>query len=80
MQRVILTIDDTKNAYSFLQFIKQFNFVPSVELEKSKSAISEEDEIFTDDWQDDFFLDDLGMTVKEFRLQTLKDENEEGMS
>jgi len=81
MQKVLLTIDNTKNAYLFLKLIKQFDFVHSIEFEKSEINEDEiNDEIFTEDWENDFFLDDLQMTVKEFRLQTLQDEKEQGMT
>ena len=79
MQKVVLTIDNTKNAYILLQLIKQFDFVRSVELDTQATEQESEDEIFTNDLADDMFLDDLQMTVKEFREQTLQDEKEQGM-
>jgi len=80
MQKVLLTIDNTKDAYLFLKLIKQFGFVRSIEFEKDEIDEMNENEIFIDDWENDFYLDDLQMSVKEFRLQTLKDEKESGMS
>jgi len=80
MPKVILTIDNTRNAYILLKLIKQFDFVYSVELDSDERNIESEDEIFTNDLSEDFFLEDLNMTVKEFRLQTIQDEQEPGMS
>jgi len=80
MQKVLLTIDNSKNAYLLLNLIKQFDFVRSVELEKNKINEEAEEEIFIDNWADDFYLDDLNMNVREFRLQTLQDEKEAGMT
>jgi hypothetical protein len=80
MQKVVLTIDNTKNAYIFLRLIKQFDFVRSIEFEQPEITDETEDEIFTDDLADDFYLDEFQMTVKELRLQTLQDEQEKGMS
>ena len=81
MQKVLLTIENTKNAYLFLKLINQFDFIRSVEFEKNTTdKFTTENEIFTKDISDDFFLEDLQMTVKEFRLQTLRDEKETGMS
>ncbi len=80
MQKVLVTIENTKNAYLFLNLINQFDFVHSVEFEKTKFTEAFEEENFTNELSDDFFLNDLQMTVKEFRLQTLQDEKEHGMS
>ena len=80
MQKVLLTIENTKDAYLFLKLINQFDFVRSVEFERNEIDELEGNEIFTKELADDFFLDDLQMTVKEFRLQTLQDEKEQGMS
>jgi len=80
MQRVILTIENNKNAYLLLQLIKEFDFVRSVEFENIELPEVLEQEIFTNDWADDFYLEDLQMTVSDFRKQTLKDEKEKGMT
>lgn len=80
MQKVVLTIDNTKNAYILLQLIKQFDFVHSIELSKQEVEESSENEIFSDDFAENMYLEDLQMTVKEFREQTLQDEKEHGMS
>ncbi len=80
MQKVVLTIDSTKNAYLLLRLIEQFDFIRSIEMEKPALFESEDNEIFTGDLADNFYLDDLSMTVKDFRLQTLRDEKEKGMT
>ena len=80
MQKVVLTIDNTKDAYLFLKLIKQFDFVRSIEFDENELYEETEDEIFTNEWADDFFLDDFQMTVKDLRLQTLQDEKEKGKS
>ena len=80
MQKVLLTIEKTKDAYLFLKLINQFDFVRSVEFERTEIDVLAENEIFNEELADDFFLDDLQMTVKEFRLQTLQDEKEQGIS
>ena len=81
MQKVLLTLENTKNAYLFLELINQFDFVRSIELKQNKTIeLTNENEIFTKVIPDDFFLDDLQMTVKEFRLQTLQDEKKAGMT
>jgi len=79
MQRIFLTIDNSKNAFVLLNLIKQFDFVKSIEFEKNIFSENDE-EIFNESFLDDFYLDDFQMTVKELRLQTLKDEKEKGMS
>ena len=76
----MLTIEDTKNAYLFLELINQFDFVRSIKFKKTKiNKISERKE-FSEEFSDNFFLDNLQMTVKELRLQTLQDEKEPGMT
>ena len=56
MQKVLLTIENTKNAYLFLKLINQFDFIRSVEFEKNRTyELTDENEIFTKDILDDFF-------------------------
>ena len=80
MQKVILTLEDTQNAVILMRLIKEFDFVRSVEFEKQDVFDRTEQEIFTNDLADDLFLDDMQMTVKQFRMQTLQDEREIGMT
>lgn len=80
MQKVVLTIDNTKNAYLLLKLIKQFDFVHSIEFNENELDEESEDEIFTNEWADDFFLEDFQLTVKDLRLKTIQDEKERGMS
>jgi len=80
MQKVILTLEDTQNAVILLRLIKEFDFVRSIEFEKQDVFDKTEQEIFTNDLADDLFLDDMQMTVKQFRMQTLQDEREKGMT
>ena len=81
MQKVLLTLDNSQNAELFLQLIKQFDFVKSVKTDEIKPIVNHsEDEIFEQELPDNFFLEDMKMTVEEFRNQTLQDETEKGMT
>lgn len=80
MQKVIITIDNTKNAYILLNLIKQFDFVRTIEFENQSAVVESEEEIFSEDIFEDFYLEDIQMTVKELRAQTVKDEQEKGIS
>jgi hypothetical protein len=80
MQKVILTIENNRNAYLLLRLIKEFDFVQSIEFENIEMDDEIEKEIFTNEWATEFYLDDLNMTVGEFQKQTLEDEKEKGMS
>jgi hypothetical protein len=73
MQKVTLTIENCRAAYMMLRVLRNTGYVHDIKIDNAFILNEFNTDKFDDDWDGDFYIEDLQMTVHELRTASPTD-------